>query len=288
MIQLVRPLTGMRTPGIRCALVLAVLATFGPTALATEKAAFAQPATPVITIEESIATLREMIAEVESGSTMIVAPQGANPYGGMYTVEKERVGMIGGWMVASGQLDPDSIESWTRKQIELSRGALVVMKRQLAEYEARRDGRPLPEDPSNPPGPVDPTGVVGMAGVYWPTPMDWREVGGTVRGTYRIQCYSGEDRSPYTVRGTFLLELRGKGVILGSFIDSGDGVAEAINGTVSEMGIAGGTATSTMSTTTWSAEFVREGNRIRIVDPQMTMDAGRDTPCDPGVVAQTS
>jgi hypothetical protein len=30
--------------------------------------------TPVITIEESIATLREMIAEVESGSTMIVAP----------------------------------------------------------------------------------------------------------------------------------------------------------------------------------------------------------------------
>lgn len=45
--------------------------------------------------------------------------------------------MIGGWMVASGQLDPDSIKSWTRNQIELSRGALVVMKRQLAEYEAR-------------------------------------------------------------------------------------------------------------------------------------------------------
>jgi len=36
--------------------------------------AFAQTPTPVITIEESIATLREMIAEVESGSTMIVAP----------------------------------------------------------------------------------------------------------------------------------------------------------------------------------------------------------------------
>jgi len=28
--------------------------------------------------------------------------------------------MIGGWMVASGQLDPDFVQSWTRQQIAVS------------------------------------------------------------------------------------------------------------------------------------------------------------------------
>jgi hypothetical protein len=269
---------------------LVLLAFLGQAGMVARDSAFAQPATPVVTLDESIATLKELIAGVESGSQMVIAPLGANPYaGGMFTVEKDRVGTIGGWLVSTGQLDPDSVESWTRKQIELSRGALVVMKRELAAYEARRDGRPLPEDPSETPGPghVDQSSV-GMQGVFWPTPMDWREVGGIVRGTYRIQCYSGEERSPFTVRGTFLLELRGKGIILGSFTDAEDGVVEQINGTISEVGIAGGTAISTLAVTTWSAEFTREGNSIRIVDPEMKMDAGGDTRCDPGVVEQTS
>ena len=263
--------------------ILAATSTFA-------RSAFAQPATPVVTLDESIATLRELIAGVETGRTMVLAPQGANPYGSMFTVEKERVGDIAGWMVTTGRLDPDSIESWTRKQIELSRGALVVMKRELAEYEARRDGRPLPEEPGatpSDPGYVGPSSV-GMKPVYWPTPMDWREVGGIVRGTYRIQCYSGDDRSPYSVHGTFALELRGKGVIWGTFTDAEDGVKEEINGTISEVGVAGGTAISTLAVTSWSAEFVRDGDRIRIVDPRITMDAGKDTPCDPGVVEQTS
>jgi hypothetical protein len=55
-------------------LSLALLAFLGPVGMAAGSSAFAQTPTPVITIEESIATLREMIAEVESGSTMIVAP----------------------------------------------------------------------------------------------------------------------------------------------------------------------------------------------------------------------
>ena len=207
------------------------------------------------------------------------------------TVEKERVGMIGGWMVASGQLDPDSIESWIRNQIELSRGALVVMKRQLAEYEARRDGRPLPDDPSVP-GPVDPTGTVGMAGAYWPTPMDWREVGGIVRGTYTVQCYStdenGRQRRLSPTRGTFKLELRGKGVVLGSFTDTDDGISEVINGTVSEVGVAGGSVVNDWARTTWSVEFERSGNDIRITNPEMIMAPDvKDMRCDPGVVVQT-
>ena len=282
----------VRTPGFRAALALSLLMCLDQPGNSARGSAFAQPSpTPVITIEESIATLRELIAGVESGRTMVLAPQGANPYGPMFTVEKNRVGDIAGWMVTTGQLDPDSVESWTRKQIELSRGALVVMNRELAEYEARRDGRPLPEDPARPPPEpprVDP-GSVGMLPVYWPTPMDWREVGGIVRGTYRIQCYSGDDRHRLPIfHGTFKLELRGKGVILGAFTDAEDGVAEEINGTISEVGVAGGTAISTYAVTSWSAEFLRDGDRIRIVDPQMTMDAGRGTPCDPGVVEQTS
>lgn len=274
--------------GPRVALAL-VLAAFAGPAVRAPDAAVAQPATPVVTWDQSIATLREMIDDAEKGRTMIVAPHGGNPYGGMYEVPRDRVGAIAGWMVTTGMLHPDSVPSWTRRQIELSRGALVVMKRQLAEYEARRDGLPLPEEPGgqSAPGRVD-QAAVGMKPVYWPTPMDWREVGGIVRGTYRIRCYSGEDRSPYQVHGTFKLELRGQGVILGAFTDAEDGVAEEINGTISEMGIAGGTATSALATTTWSVEFTRQGNAIRIVDPRMTMDAGRDTPCDPGVVEQTS
>ena len=273
-------------------LSLAFLAFLGLVGMAAGGSALAQTPTPVITIEESIATLREMIAEVESGSTMIVAPYGESMYGGgMFTVEKERVGMIGGWMVASGQLDPDSIESWTRKQIELSRGALVVMKRQLAEYEARRDGRPLPDDPSVP-GPVDPTGTVGMAGAYWPTPMDWREVGGIVRGTYTVQCYStdenGRQRRLSPTRGTFKLELRGKGVVLGSFTDTDDGISEVINGTVSEVGVAGGSVVNDWARTTWTVEFERSGNDIRITNPELIMAPDvKDMRCDPGVVVQT-
>jgi hypothetical protein len=270
---------------------LALLSLLAQAGMVAGDAAFAQPGTPIVTIDEQIAALRELIAGVESGNAMIIAPLGANPYGGMVAVEKERVGMIGGWLVSTGVLDPDSVESWTWKQIELSRGALVVMKRELVEYEARRDGRPLPEEPRAPP-PSEPARAqpssVGMKPVYWPTPMDWREVGGIVRGTYRIQCYSGEDRSPYSVHGTFALELRGKGVVWGTFTDAEDGVSEEINGTISEVGVAGGTAISTLAVTSWSAEFVREGDRIKIVDPRMIMDAGTDTPCDPGVVEQTS
>jgi hypothetical protein len=199
--------------------------------------------------------------------------------------------MIGGWMVASGQLDPDSIESWTRNQIELSRGVLVVMKRQLGEYEARRDGRPLPGDPSVP-GPVDPTSTVGMAGAYWPTPMDWREVGGIVRGTYTVQCYStdenGRPRHLSPTRGTFKLELRGKGVVLGSFTDTDDEISEVINGTVSEVGVAGGSVVNEWARTTWSVEFERSGNDIRITNPELSMAPDvKDMRCDPGVVVQT-
>jgi len=269
---------------------LVLLAFLGLAGLVARDSAFAQPATPVVTLEEQIAALRELIAGVEDGSQMVIAPLGANPYGGMYTVEKERVGMIGGWLVSTGMLDPDSVESWTRQQIELSRGALVVMKRELAEYEARRDGRTI--ESQLPPPPPPPVTSVGLQPVYWPTPMDWREVGGIVRGTYTVQCYStdenGRPRRLSPTRGTFKLELRGKGVVLGSFTDTDDGISEVINGTVSEVGVAGGSVVNDWARTTWTVEFERSGNDIRITNPEMIMAPDvKDMRCDPGVVVQT-
>lgn len=266
-------------------LSLAFLAFLGPVAMATRGSAVAQTAAPVVTMDESIATLRELIAGVESGRTMILGPLGANTYGGMFAFEKERVGMIGGWMVVTGMLDPDSVESWTRKQIELSRGALVVMKRQLADYEAGRDGRTSEPEP-----PV--VGSVGLQPVYWPSPMDWREVGGIVRGTYTVQCYSpdenGRPQRLSPTRGTFKLELRGKGVVLGSFTDTDDGISEEINGAVSEVGVAGGSVVNEWARTTWSVEFERSGNDIRIMNPELIMAPDvDDMRCDPGVVVQT-
>jgi hypothetical protein len=108
--------------GIRRALVLALLAWLCPSVSPAQVSASTQAPALVVTLDESISALRELIAGVESGATMVLAPQGANPYGSMFTVEKERVGDIAGWMVTTGMLDPDSVETWTRVQIELSRG----------------------------------------------------------------------------------------------------------------------------------------------------------------------
>lgn len=63
-----------------------------------------------------------------------------------------------------------------------------------------------------------PTAGIDPNAAYWPTPMTWGEVRGQVRGNYRIQCYYKDDRLPEIV-GRFTLELRGGGVVLGSYTD---------------------------------------------------------------------
>jgi hypothetical protein len=234
---------------------------------------------------QEIALLKQLIADVETQKRIALTPLGTGSYGQIMIVDRDQVGGMATWYAQNGMIAPDSIQSWVGKQLATSRQILGVMKEQLARLEAGQGWTPPPPSPG--PTTVDvPTAQVGS--VYWPTPMDWLEVGGRVRGTYSIQCYSDDDRLPL-LRGTFVLELRGKGIAFGSFTDTGDGVTEEMNGTISDTGLAFGSAQSTLAMTGWSARFVRAGNDLRVQDPKLAMaPKATGTRCDPGVVEQTS
>jgi hypothetical protein len=229
--------------------------------------------------DEEIATLRKLIEDFESGRSMIVSSHPPSVYGWFFSVEREQFDDIAGWMVFSGQLDPDSVQSWTRQMRSLSQGAVAIMKKQLVELEERRVAPPPP-----PPPPANAALPPGAA--YWPTPMDWREVRGTVRGTYSIPC-SYDRASLKPVRGTFSLELRGQGIALGSFTDTDDRTVQEMNGTITDSGLAHGDARSINAITAWSARFVRVGNDLKLENPQLTMVPFADgARCDPGVIQQ--
>ena len=148
-------------------LSLALLAFLGLVGMATGGSAFAQTPTPVITIEESIATLREMIAEVESGRGIILAPYGANALGGLALIDRDRVGTIAVWLVLNGWVDPDSVSIWTRQQLAASNAVLEILKRQLRELEAQQPaaGTPTAAAPGATPGAagVTPTAATRLA-----------------------------------------------------------------------------------------------------------------------------
>jgi hypothetical protein len=107
-----------------------------------------------------------------------------------------------------------------------------------------------------------------------------------VRGTFSIRCYDGDGILP-AIRGTWTLELRGRGIVYGSFTDTGDGVMEEINGEISDSGLANGSTRSTLSTTAWSTKFVRAGNALKIENPHLAMAPfAEGVRCDPGVIQQ--
>lgn len=232
-------------------------------------------AQPTSAYDEEIATIRGLIEEFESGRTMIVASNPPSGYGWFLVVPRERAGDIGGWMVISGQLHPDSVASWTRQQLALSRGAVEVMKQQIVQLESRRIAPPPPPAGNA----AQPAGVASF-----PVPMDWREVRGFVRGTYSIQCYHLNSTLP-PIRGTFYLELRGRGIVAGSFTDTDERTMQEMNGEISDSGLANGGARSTNATTGWSARFVRAGNALKVENPQFSMvPFGDGARCDPGVI----
>ena len=119
-----------------------------------------------------------------------------------------------------------------------------------------------------------PTAGIDPNAAYWPTPMTWGEVRGQVRGNFRIQCYYRDDRLPEIV-GRFTLELRGGGVVLGSYTD--DRYTREANGIIHNDGQAGGNGRASDSTIVWAAPFARSGNRLVIENPSLVM-----TPSEPG------
>jgi hypothetical protein len=209
-------------------------------AVAPLSTAHAQPAA-------EITVLREIVAEVESGRRIILAPYGTIVEGGLAVVERDRLETIAIWLVLNGWVDPDDVSIWTRQQLAVSSAALEILKRQLRELEAQQPAAGTPTAAA-------PGATPGAAGVPPPPPSDWRLVKETLRGTYNIPCPAylpgGGDLAPSDdgmrpLVGDFTLALVGDGTVRVTFVFHGEPIETL--GTIRndvEIGIAeGGGAT---------------------------------------------
>ena len=209
-----------------------------------------------------ISVLRDLISEVESGRRMVLAPLGRNnTWGALVMVERERAGSIAGWLVTTGWLHPDSVPSWTREQLAISRAALDLMKQELRELEAQQPaaGTPTAAAPGATPGapgatPTTPGATPVAPGTPTLPPTDWRLVKENLRGTYNIPCPAywpgggrlapGDDGMRPLV-GNFTMTLVGDGTVRVTFEFHGEPIET--RGTIrndAEIGIAeGGGAT---------------------------------------------
>lgn len=246
---------------------------------ATVAASLAAPAPG--SAQGEAAVLRQLISEIETERKIVFSPFGNVSLSSLYVLDRDQVGAIAGYQVASGQLNPDSLESWTRKQIAFSRAAIQVMKEQLKRLE-EGGGWSEPPAPAGPTSRNVPTAQVDPNAIYWPTPMAWTEVRGQIRGDYHVQCYYRDNRLP-EIRGRFLLDFRGGGVVLGSYTD--DRYTREANGLVQTDGQASGNGRTNESTIMWSARLTRSGNALVIEQSSLLLtpfeSRGR---CDPGVM----
>lgn len=200
--------------------------------------AAAQPA-PVVTVEEQIASLHEVIREVESGRQMVLAPEGAlQGWGAMVIVPRERVGNIAGWLVVTGRLHPDSAAGWAREQRRISAGALTAMKRMLEDLEARRDG---PTPPPNAPA-ADP-----------PTPPP---AAVSANGTWSVSCaWKDPDFAPSRDGGRFTITIAADGAVAGTYESSSS--AYPVGGRVEADGQARGEGTGAGWSIGWTGSIQR-------------------------------
>lgn len=195
----------------------------------------------VVTPEDQMASLREVIAEVESGRQMIIAPFGAlGGWGAMAMIPRDRVGAMAGYLVFSGQLHPDSLASWTREQIRISAGALQAMKGQLAELEAR-SREPSAPAALPPPAVVPPVQATGS----------WQ-----VAGTWGVNCkWNDPDIKGSSDGGGFSLTVAPSGDVTGNYQSSGS--SYPVGGRVSPDGRAGGQGAGAGWSIGWSGSIIR-------------------------------
>jgi hypothetical protein len=239
--------------------------------------------------QNDAAMLRQIISEIESERKIVFSPFGASSWSSLYVLDRDQVGAIAGHQVMTGMLHPDSIVSWTRQQIAFSRVAIQVMKEQLKELE--KGGPPAPGSipPSVPMGPVDPNAI------YWPAPMNWLAVRGTVRGSFVAECagWASTGHPAVSRTGSYKLEFRGDGSIGGAFEEGSR--LHHVTGKILADGTASGTAQSGATdqpSFNWTASFRRSGDALQM--SSHTLDiiaASRGTyailvECKPGYMRQ--
>lgn len=206
------------------------------------------------------AELRQLISEIESERKIVFSPLGASSWSSLYVLDRDQVGSIAAYRVLTGMLQPDSIVSWTRQQIAFSRVAIQVMKDELKRLE---EGGAPPATGSTPQN--VPTAPVDLNAIYWPAPMNWIAVRGTVRGSFVAECEGRRDYPAVKRAGSYKLEFRGDGSMGGAFEEGSR--LHHVSGTIKADGTAGGVAQSgapDQPSLNWTATFRRSGDALQM------------------------
>jgi hypothetical protein len=221
---------------------------------------------------QRVEELRGFLAETDANRLVILTTGDQRSM-----VPLDRLPKIASWMVANGKATPAEAAGWIEDQKARSRLAAEAL-RELLQALQGAEGVILPT----------PAGSD-----YFPSPMDWLEVRGLVRGTYRIRCYLENNKQLPDYRGTFTIELVGDGTVRGTYED--EGLQYQTGGNVSYMGgdyasLSGRGPGLLGSTFRWDARVYREGNKIMMMaNANLFLDPDPDTNsrCDPGYVEQT-
>jgi hypothetical protein len=191
-------------------------------------------------------------------------------------VPVDRIPKMTAWLVANGKATPAEAAAWVEEQRTRSRRFIEGMRKELQALQGV--GQAL----ASPPGED-----------FFPTPMDWLEVRGVVRGNYRVRCYY-EGKILPDLQGPFTIELVGDGTVRGTFED--DRYQYQANGNVSYSGgdyavLRGNGQGGLGSTVRWDVRAYREDNRIVLgasgnlfMTPNLESGAAK---CDPGYLEQT-
>jgi hypothetical protein len=191
-------------------------------------------------------------------------------------VPVDRIPKMTAWLVANGKATPAEAAAWVEEQRTRSRRFIEGMRKELQALQGV--GQAL----ASPPGED-----------FFPTPMDWLEVRGSVRGRYRVRCYY-EGKILPDLQGPFTIELVGDGTVRGTFED--DQYQYQANGEVSstsreQASLSGSGQGGLGSTVRWDARVQREGNKIMLLanghvfmTPNLESGGAK---CDPGYLEQT-
>jgi hypothetical protein len=258
------PMGGMEALAVTAA-VLALLAGAVPARAQCEAATEGEKVLLMMKVRDEIFELETIKRQIEvERHVLSIYP------GGVVLITPQQAGTLFGYAVASGNMDPDSIQPRIDDLLAITKVYLndhilpdIKNKNECLERLVR--STPTGRVATSPASPSS-----GASATEWPTPMNWIAVRGSVRGSFLAEC-AGRPSTGYPtlkVTGPFRLDLLGNGRVEGSF-----GEPYAVTGEIKADGMASGDARSSDPESyylRWSARFERSGSDL--VMPSHTLD----------------